>query len=172
MVNQKEVKMYLPLLRFGQLMKKREKRLAEREQVQVCMPIDPFPTQPEDQADPRIIAAFEHIARYALPVIKERLRAGRTSDEAAADILRGEVAKGWPPEVYAEPTVVAPSLPLVDRALLLSLAHDMEHYAAAEADAVNWGGPTIHPKNPITADRARNAAPIIRRIVELFAKTY
>lgn len=94
----------------------------------------------------RVAASLAEIIRHAAPIIRERLTSGRTSDEAAADILSG---------LYWLKTEG-------DRQKLLAVGVDLTKYAADYADALTWGGPTIYPKHPLDERRAAEIGKIIR----------
>jgi hypothetical protein len=91
----------------------------------------------------KILAAFEHIAHAAEPIIRDRLEAGRTSDEAAADVLSGMY---WLPDRFGQ---------------VRQLIADLKKYAEQCDDARYWGGPTIYPHNPINETRAREVAKLL-----------
>lgn len=94
----------------------------------------------------KLAAALGHIIEHAAPIIRERMAVGRTSDEAAADILSG---------LYWLKTDS-------DRAKLAALGNDLVKYAADCVDARYWGGPTIHPHNPMDERRAAEIGKLIQ----------
>lgn len=48
---------------------------------------------------------------------------------------------------------------------LAELARDLQKYADDREEARQWGGPTMYPQNPITEEKARRYARLLREII-------
>ena len=48
---------------------------------------------------------------------------------------------------------------------LAALANDLQKYADGRDEARQWGGPTMYPENPITEEKARRYARLLREFI-------
>lgn len=48
---------------------------------------------------------------------------------------------------------------------LTELANDLQKYADGREEARQWGGPTMYPDNPITEEKARRYARLLREFI-------
>lgn len=48
---------------------------------------------------------------------------------------------------------------------LAQLEKDLREYADGREEARQWGGPTMYPENPITEEKARRYARILREFM-------
>jgi hypothetical protein len=55
---------------------------------------------------------------------------------------------------------------------VINLADELEHFVEASVDSRYWGGPTIHPDNPITENTAKMYAAAIRELIAERSATF
>lgn len=56
-------------------------------------------------------------------------------------------------------------LTIEQRIFFQNVVEQLDDYYEKEIDSVNWGGPTIHPSNPINPQRAKVLADRIRELI-------